>query len=245
MTTADVIRLAVQLSRELPAQDVRRLAIAVRGGPAALQKYSAGSAGVAVRDACQRLMAAALSAKDCDLAAGAMLGALEADPRVAAIDVVWTGPDSGLATSRLTSAVVVDLIDQAVTEILLVGYAVHTEPSVAAALTRASDRNVAITLLLERHADNVHFSGTGAAFPGLVAQRLSWPAGERPAGASLHAKVLVVDETSALIGSANVTGAALERNLECGLLLTGGPVPGNIRSHVRRLVDRGLMRKLA
>lgn len=244
MTTAEAVRLAVQLSRELPTQDVRRLAIAVRDGPAAVQKYSASAAGVPVRDACQRLVAAALSAKDCDLVAGAMLGALEADPRIGAVDVVWTGPDSGLATSRLTSAAVVDLIDQAMVDILLVGYAVHTEPSVAAALTSAGKRNVDITLLLERHADNERFSGAGAAFPGLTAQRLSWPAAQRPAGASLHAKVLVVDARSALIGSANVTGAALERNLECGLLVTGGPVPGHIRSHVRHLVNLGVLRKL-
>jgi phosphatidylserine/phosphatidylglycerophosphate/cardiolipin synthase-like enzyme len=245
MTTADVVRLAVQLSRELPQQDVRRLAIAVREGSPGLQKFVSSTAGVAVRDACRRLMDAELTGRDYDLVAGALLGALEVDPQIAAIDVVWTGPDSGLATSRLTSAVVVDLIDQAAVDVLLVGYAVHTEPTVAAALRRAAGRNVDITLLLERHTDNEKFSGAGAAFPGLVAQRLSWPADERPAGASLHAKVLVVDERRALIGSANVTGAALERNLECGLLLTGGPVPGGIRNHVRHLVWRGVLRKLS
>ncbi|WP_425454039.1 phospholipase D-like domain-containing protein [Nocardioides immobilis] len=38
----------------------------------------------------------------------------------------------------------------------------------------------------------------------------------------MHAKVLVVDRRTALVGSANLTGHALERNLECGLLVRGG-----------------------
>jgi cardiolipin synthase len=39
-----------------------------------------------------------------------------------------------------------------------------------------------------------------------------------------------VDHRTALIGSANVTGYGLDRNLECGVLIRGGTVP-------RRLVD--------
>ncbi len=145
-----------------------------------------------------------------------------------------------MATSRLTSVVVIDLIDQAQTDVLLVGYAVHTEPSVAEALHRARGRGVAITLLLERNLDNPAFASAGAAFPGLTATRLSWPASARAAGASLHAKVLVVDGAAALVGSANVTGAAFERNLECGLLVQGGPQPAAICAHVRSLTELGV-----
>jgi phosphatidylserine/phosphatidylglycerophosphate/cardiolipin synthase-like enzyme len=238
------ITLAVRLSRELPARDVRLLADAVRGGPEPVRRLAAASAGVGLRDGCRRLLDADLSTSDCQLAAGAMLGALEADPAAAKVDVVWTGPDSELSSGRLTSAVVVELIDRAVFDVLLVGFAVHTEPTVAAALKRACQRDVAITLLVERAADNPWFSGSGAPFPGLDAVRLHWPADERPAGASLHAKVLVIDGRSALIGSANLTAAALGRNLECGLLINGGPVPTDIRSHVRRLHQLGVLHDL-
>ncbi len=48
----------------------------------------------------------------------------------------------------------------------------------------------------------------------------------------MHAKVLVVDRRTALVGSANLTGYALERNLECGLLLRGGPVPSLLVDHL-------------
>lgn len=243
--SAAAIRLAVQLSRELPAADVRTLARAVRQGTSGLQALLADAAGVAVRAACQRLLATGLSDDERYLVAGALLGALEPDPRIGALDVVWTGPASAVATGRLTSAVVVDLIDQAQAEVLLVGYAVHSEASVAVALERAQQRNVAITLLFERHADNPDYAGTGNAFPHLEATRLAWPKAARATGASLHAKVLVVDGSAALIGSANLTGAALERNLECGLLVKGGSTPREIASHIHSLCKLGMLRPLA
>lgn len=149
-----------------------------------------------------------------------------------------------IATGRLTSAVVVDLIGQARIDVLLIGFAVHTEPSMTAALHEAQERGVDITLLLERHADNPASTGSGTAFPDLIATRLAWPASGRPEGASLHAKVLVVDGSAALIGSANVTGAALERNLESGLLITGGPEPSAVRGHVHSLLELGTLRRL-
>lgn len=239
--SALAVRLAVRLTRQLPDADVRALADALRSGSPALRNMQSEVAGVAVRAACQKLLEMKLSHDDRHLVAGALFGALEADPRAGALDVVWTGPASTVGTSRLTSAVVIDLIDSAQSDLLLVGYAVHTEPSVAAALHRAQGRSVDITLLLERSVDNTAFSGAGSAFPGLTATRLSWPASARPAGASLHAKVLVVDGSAALIGSANVTGAALERNLECGLLVRGGPEPAAVRGHVRSLVELGVL----
>jgi cardiolipin synthase len=205
----------------------------------------AEAAGVAVRAACSRLLNKELADTDRHLVAGALLGGLETDPRTGALDVVWTGPDSDVATSRLTSAVVVDLIAAARTDLLLVGYAVHTEPSVAAALQHAAERGVEITLLLERHADNPAFTGLGTAFPGLAATRLTWPPSARLPGASLHAKVLVVDGAAALIGSANITGAALSRKLECGLLVKGGSEPAAIRAHLRSLVELGVLEPIA
>lgn len=237
------VTLAVRLSRQLPARDVQLLADAVRGGPESVRRLAAESAGIALREGCRRLLEAELSTSDCQLAAGAMLGALAVDPAAAKVDVVWTGPDSGLSAGRLTSAVVVELIDQAMLDILLVGFAVHNEPSIASALKRARKRDVSITLLVERPADNPGFTGS-APFPGLDATRLHWPAEARQGGASLHAKVLVIDGRSALIGSANLTAAALGKNLECGLLVHGGPVPADIRAHIRRLHHLGVLHDL-
>jgi hypothetical protein len=110
-----------------------------------------------------------------------------------------------VSSSRLTAAAVIELINAARSEILLVSYATHTEPSIAGALSAAVTRGVAITLLAERHEDNPSYTALGIPFPGLRALRLHWPAGSRPPGTSLHAKIIVVDDQVALVGSANLT----------------------------------------
>jgi hypothetical protein len=48
-------------------------------------------------------------------------------------------------------------------------------------------------------------------------------------------KLIVVDRDVALVGSANLTGHAMDRNLECSVLLHGGPHPEQIHGHIREL----------
>jgi cardiolipin synthase A/B len=161
-----------------------------------------------------------------------------------AVDVAWTGPESGVTTSRLTAATVIDLIDQALQEILLVSFATQNEPEISAALEAASKRGVAITLLAERHSDNPGYAPSALPFPGLNATRLHWPASLRPPGAALHAKVIVIDDRIALVGSANLTSRAMEANLECSIVIRGGPQPRAIRDHIAGLHAAGILRPI-
>ena len=101
-----------------------------------------------------------------------------------------------------------------------------------------------ITLLAESHADNPAYTSAGTPFPGLDAIRLHWPAAQRPPGAALHAKVIVVDDRIALVGSANLTSRAMEANLECGILIRGGPQPRAIRDHISGLRMAGILRPI-
>ena len=133
---------------------------------------------------------------------------------------------------RLTAAVIADLIDRAQTEVLLVSYAIFPDAGVERALADATRRGVEVTTLFEREADNPLYKGSYDPFPSLKIKRLYWPAHLRPAGASMHAKVLVVDRLVALVGSANLTGAGLDKNLECGILVRGGKVPSDIADHI-------------
>jgi len=160
------------------------------------------------------------------------------------VSVVWTGPESHVTSSRLTAATVVDLVSQAKAEILLVSFATQTDQLISVALHQASVRGVAITLLAERHADNPSYSGVSVPFPGLEALRLYWPASERQPGAALHAKIIVIDDRIALVGSANLTSRAMETNLECGILVRGGSQPRAIREHVADLYAAGCLRQL-
>jgi cardiolipin synthase A/B len=239
-----LVSFAADLARSLPTRDVGKLADALRGGTPALRRLTADAAGVTLRAASRRLLGMSLSVPDAHLVAGVLLGSSSRSQPDVQIDAVWTGPDSGASVSRLTSSVVVELLDDARSEILLTGYAVHTEPVVAAALRRADYRDVAVTLLIERSADNPRFTGRGAAFPNVSATRWHWPPEQRPPGTSLHAKVLVIDRATALIGSANITSAALERNLECGVLVRGGPLPAQVHDHLHGLHRIGRLRTL-
>jgi phosphatidylserine/phosphatidylglycerophosphate/cardiolipin synthase-like enzyme len=231
------------LAVRLPATDLRALSAATAEGRRGLLALRARSGAVVLRSACDQLLAT-LDSCSPDYLAGALAGAANSAAdlrRGGSVDVVWTGPHSGVTSGRLTSAAVVDLIGDAVEEVLLVSYAAQTEPAVAAALQEAVDRDVTVTLLLERPADNPGYTGSALPFPKLAARRLAWPGALRPEGAALHAKLLVVDAIVALIGSANLTGRALERNLECGVLLRGGIAPGNIRQHILRLLETGVL----
>jgi cardiolipin synthase len=227
--------LARRLTERLPPPDVQRLAAAVGTGADAVRRLHA-EAGGPLAAACQRALDLGVS----PLLAGALLGAAavrQHDQR--RVDLVWSGPGSTVDTGRLTAAVLADLLDAAQRHVLLAGFAVHTEPRVRDALHAAAARGVDITLLLERPADNAHYSGPNHPFPDLPARRLAWPLRRRPPGASLHAKMLAVDDRYLLVGSANVTAAALDRNLECGLLLDGGREAEAARRHVEALTAAG------
>lgn len=138
----------------------------------------------------------------------------------------------------------VELIDSAASEIMIVSYATHNEAGVREALNRAVARGVSITLITERTADNPGYRGAADPMPGLPARSVVWPTHQRPPGASMHAKIMVIDGTSAVVGSANLTGMAMEANLECGVLIRGGPQPAQIQRHLNALVEAGQLVQL-
>lgn len=239
---AEVAALAARLADRLPERDLEAMVAALLDPADGLAGGRRGAGSSAVRTAYDELALLIGRGVSPILLAGSLLGAgraTAAERSRQRIDVVWTGPPSDVRTSRLTSAVIVDLIGEARTELLLVSFATQAEPSVAGALSAASARGVAITMLVERQADNPAYRGVVDPFPSVSSNRLAWPLSRRPAGASMHAKVLVIDRVTALVGSANLTGHALAVNLECGVLIRGGDVPHRIHAHVTSLVERG------
>jgi cardiolipin synthase A/B len=242
----DVTDWACQLSERLPIADVRYLAEAAATGESGVRRLRASAGSVILRDACDQLSRRLANAEPAYLS-GLLAGAACAVSRARqqqSVSIVWTGPESGVSSSRLTAAAVIDLINVAQSEILLVSYATQTESSIKAALSAATERNVAVTLLAERREDNPSYSGVATPFPDLSVLRLHWPASSRPPGAALHAKVIVIDDQIALVGSANLTSRAIESNLECGILIRGGPQPRAIRDHIAGLAASGDLRRL-
>ena len=56
-------------------------------------------------------------------------------------------------------------------------------------------------------------------------------------GGRVHAKVAVADAGMCFITSANLTGFAMEKNMEAGVLITGGSIPLLLDEHLRSLID--------
>lgn len=229
--TIDPSQSARTWAQQLPREFARQLAEALREGRDALQALRADTVLPASTAAVRKALDLTRQG-DGPYAAGLLTGRLDASAAQPQITPVWTGPESATGGGRLTLAVIADLIDEAQREIILVSYATIPGENIRGALEDAARRGAQITLLLERNTDNPNFNASHDPFPDLTARRLAWPAVARPAGASLHAKVLVVDRETALVGSANLTGYALERNLECGLLLRGGQGPQLLAQHL-------------
>lgn len=234
--TDELPDLAKRWATELPRTFARELGGALCAGPAALDALAASAVQPASSNALRRATKVAKQGRGGELG-GLLRGRLDALEEQATLTPVWTGPESAAAHGRLTIAVVADLFAEATTEILLVSYATVPSDRIRQALAAAAEKGVAITLLLERPQDNPNFKGQRDPFPGLMARRLVWPVAARPSGASMHAKLLIIDRRVALVGSANLTSRALESNLECGLLIRGGPVPRQLAEQLLEAAD--------
>jgi phosphatidylserine/phosphatidylglycerophosphate/cardiolipin synthase-like enzyme len=156
---------------------------------------------------------------------------------------VWTGPGA-VGAQRLTANVLHELIAGATQRVLLVSYAAYTLSEVASDLQSAAHRGCKVDVLFETEEDSAgKYDGPGAAAFAHVdgIARWRWPAATRPAGAVLHAKLLIIDGRRALVGSANLTRKALTANLEAGMLVNDPSVAGSLENHVRALIAAGTL----
>lgn len=162
-----------------------------------------------------------------------------------AMELVWTGPNTGLIPTRRTEQVMLEVIDSAKSDLFLVTYVFYKASSIVAALNAATDRGVDVGILLEsstEHGGATRGDGVSAmadAVPG--ATIYIWNPAAKMTGAdalsaSVHAKCAVAGGRLAFITSANLTNAALDRNMELGILIRGGPLPGQLASHFNALV---------
>lgn len=184
-----------------------------------------------------------------DEVAGMLLGASEARSRIErelSVELVWTGPTTRFVPTRRTEQVLLDLIASARTELFLVSFVAYDVRSVVAAMNEAASHGVRLRVLLE--ASTSH--GGSLNYDPAATMRTSVPAAElfvwkeRPepfVDGKVHAKVAVVDHARAFITSANLTGHALEKNMEAGVLVNGGPVPKTLSDHLQALIDVGII----
>lgn len=151
-------------------------------------------------------------------------------------ELVWTGPETAVAHSRDTAVVISELFASAHKSIIVSTFVVHQPRLVFGALAGRMDEvpNLKVNLFVhvgrDKH-DTRHESEILREFASEL--RVGWPGDRRPtlyydprslltndAGkATWHAKVVVVDEQTSFVTSANFTKWAQERNVEAGVLI--------------------------
>ena len=164
-------------------------------------------------------------------------------------ELVWTGPATSVVPVRRTEQVLSDLIDGAERKLTIMSFGIFQVPRLVEALEGALDRHVALRIVLgdrEQQTDWVidqqrHQLGR------IVAAKATlcwWPHERRLRDTSgcaglMHAKSAVADSRTAFLTSANLTEAALERNMELGVLIHGGMLPSAIDRLVDALLESG------
>ena len=63
--------------------------------------------------------------------------------------------------------------------------------------------------------------------------------------ARLHAKCVIADRSTALITSANLTSAGINDNIELGILIEAGPLPGRLQEHLELLMEDGTFEEVS
>ncbi len=239
-----VLAFAVQVS---PSQ-VEAVAERFRGSPGTREPW--GVEGLVGTPPARAKLDALLNAWSAsgtsgEFLAGLLVGAAHARRHTEAeitVELAWTGPTTRFVATRRTDQVLLDLIRHAERELFLVSFVAYDVPPVVEAFNEAIRRGVEVCFLLESSesqggsldVDPIQTMRT--AVPG--AELYAWLEKAGPfAGGRVHAKVAVADGRTAFVSSANLTGYALGKNMEAGVLIEGGAIPPALHAHLQALID--------
>ncbi len=178
----------------------------------------------------------------------------QAEAQQTQIDLVWTGPESNVIPFRRTDQALLELINAAKRKLLIVSFAVYKIQPVIDALEQALRQGVDIKIILENREESkgkVVFAGERAFGRDILAfaKLYGWPLEKRLLAedakhGSLHAKVAVADSEILFISSANLTEYAMSLNMEMGILIKGGELPGQVDKHFEELITLGFLERL-
>lgn len=171
------------------------------------------------------------------------------------IELTWTGPRSSHVSLRRTDQALIELINGAQKRIIIVSFAVYRARNILAALEKAADRGVEITIILESpdvSEGKIAYSTIRALGASLreKSKIFIWPYAKRattPEGkiGSLHAKIGVADGSHLYLSSANLTDYAMNINMEMGVLVRDEELPLRIEQHFADLIGDGTLAEIA
>lgn len=155
-------------------------------------------------------------------------------------ELVWTGPTTPIVSARRTEQALLQVINAAEHTLFMTSFVAYDVSTIVRALDAAADRGVAVSMLLElsqEHGGSLDFDVIGK-MRTLVSRAQLYAWRDKTALFSegrVHAKVAVADGKMCFITSANLTGYAMDRNMEAGVLITGGHLPSLLDNHLRAL----------
>ena len=195
-------------------------------------------------------------------AAAAWLRAVEqAHARSPSPDLVWSGPEVPGLHARDTRRVYEELLGSARRSVWASTYVYFDGPRAFATLAGQMDAipELQVTLLMNiqrRRGDTTAADQLVRRF----ADRFwttDWPGEARPRvfydprsleldgpACVLHAKAVVADGEAVFMTSANLTDAALDRNIELGVLIRDRALAASVTSHFQGLIHREMLRPL-
>lgn len=156
-------------------------------------------------------------------------------------ELVWTGPTTPFVSARRTEQALIQLINGAKNELFVSSFVIFDVKLITSTLNDAKKRGVKISIILEDTSETSDIVFIAAAsrvrksIPGADIYVLNREVAGYSAG-RWHAKVSVADHHVCLLTSANLTGYAMDKNVEMGVLLSGGEIPRNVHSHLDALV---------
>lgn len=172
--------------------------------------------------------------------------------RAQSLELVWTGPAPHGTVLRRTDQALLELVESARRRLLIVSFAAYRVPAVHDALVRANARGVALEFVFESPEESL---GRVSTDPRLALDRelarrskvWHWPLevrerDERGRHGTLHAKCALADGERLLVSSANFTGDALFLNMELGVMIEGGALPGEVARHFDALMRYGVLK---
>lgn len=164
------------------------------------------------------------------------------------VELVLTGPNTRFVASRRTEQVLLDLIRRSERELFIVSFVVRDVHDVLKELAAASARGVKVRVLVESSktkGGTLNDDQTRKAIKlAPLLEIYEWQAREAPFnGGKVHAKIAVADGMRAFLTSANLTGHALEKNIEAGVLINGGKVAKDLQDHLMALIEESIIVK--
>lgn len=173
--------------------------------------------------------------------------------RNGSIELVWSGPSTGMVPVRHTEQVLLEIIQSARKRLFLVSFVAYEVESIIRALNDAASRQVKIDVLLEsskEHGGQINFDSIKMMKESIPSVNIYvWNTNSKKndqnhSSRTVHAKCAVADGSLAFITSANLTTAAMERNMELGIYIKGGELPDKLANHLEALVITGIIEPL-